>query len=94
MKLNNKRTILVGLAFLSICSFWQMYDNIVPLILTRTFHMNETLSGAIMAADNILALFLLPIFGGISDEDIDELNNVLKQARTLLEKYFPLPENE
>ena len=67
MKLNNKRTILVGLAFLSICSFWQMYDNIVPLILTRTFHMNETLSGAIMAADNILALFLLPIFGGISD---------------------------
>ena len=36
MKLNNKRTILVGLAFLSICAFWQMYDNIVPLILTRS----------------------------------------------------------
>ena len=67
MKLNNKRTILVGLAFLSICAFWQMYDSIVPLILTRTFHLNETLSGAIMAADNVLALFLLPIFGGISD---------------------------
>ena len=63
MKLNNKRTILVGLAFLSICAFWQMYDNIVPLILTRTFHMNETISGLIMAADNILALFLLPFFG-------------------------------
>lgn len=67
MKLNNKRTILVGLAFLSICAFWQMYDNIVPLILTNTFHLNETLSGAIMAADNVLALFLLPVFGGISD---------------------------
>ena len=67
MKLNNKRTVLVGLAFLSICAFWQMYDSIVPLILTRTFHLNETLSGAIMAADNVLALFLLPIFGGISD---------------------------
>lgn len=67
MKLNNKRTILVGLAFLSICAFWQMYDNIVPLILTNTFHLNESLSGAIMAADNVLALFLLPIFGGISD---------------------------
>ena len=67
MKLNNKRTILVGFAFLSICAFWQMYDSIVPLILTNTFHMNETLSGAIMAADNVLALFLLPIFGGISD---------------------------
>ncbi len=67
MKLNNKRTVLVGLAFLSICAFWQMYDSIVPLILTKTFHLNETLSGAIMAADNVLALFLLPVFGGISD---------------------------
>ena len=67
MKLNNKRTVLVGLAFLSICAFWQMYDNVVPLILTNTFHMNESLSGAIMAADNILALFLLPFFGGLSD---------------------------
>ena len=56
MKLNYKRTFLVGLAFLSICAFWQMYDNVIPLILTKTFHMNETLSGAIMAADNILAL--------------------------------------
>ncbi|MCR4804092.1 MAG: MFS transporter [Clostridia bacterium] len=68
MKLNNKRTILVGLAFLSICAFWQMYDNVVPLILTNTFHLNETFSGAIMAADNILALFLLPLFGGLSDK--------------------------
>ena len=32
MKLNNKRTILVGLAFMSICAFWQLYDNIIPLI--------------------------------------------------------------
>lgn len=67
MKLNYKRTLLVGLAFLSISAFWQMYDNIVPLILTNTFGLNETYSGAIMAADNILALFLLPIFGSISD---------------------------
>ena len=67
MKLNNKRTVLVGLAFLSICAFWQMYDNVIPLILTKTFHLNETFSGAIMAADNILALFLLPFFGTLSD---------------------------
>jgi MFS family permease len=67
MKLDNKRTILVGLAFLSISAFWQMYDSIIPLILTNTFHLNETFSGAIMAADNILALFLLPLFGSISD---------------------------
>ena len=67
LKLNNKRTILVGLAFLSISAFWQMYDSIMTLILTGTFQLNETVSGAIMAADNVLALFLLPLFGAISD---------------------------
>ena len=68
MKLNYKRTFLVGLAFLSICAFWQMYDNIVPLILQGTFHLNETITGAIMAADNVLAVFLLPLLGSLSDK--------------------------
>ncbi|MBQ2212948.1 MAG: MFS transporter, partial [Erysipelotrichaceae bacterium] len=68
MKLNYKRTFLVGLAFLSICAFWQMYDNIIPKILIETFHMNETLSGAILGADNFLALFMLPFFGALSDK--------------------------
>lgn len=68
MKLNNKRTFLVGLAFLSICAFWQMYDNVIPMILTNTFHLNETYSGIIMAVDNVLALFLLPLFGSLSDK--------------------------
>ena len=35
MKLNYKRTILVGFAFFLICAFWQAYDNTVPLILTN-----------------------------------------------------------
>ena len=73
LKLNNKRTVLVGLAFLSICAFWQMYDNVVPLILRETFNMDESLTGAIMAADNILALFLLPFFGGLSDRSHSKL---------------------
>ena len=68
MKLNTKQTIKIGFAFLSISAFWQMYNSVIPLILTNTFHMNETISGAIMAADNVLALFLLPLFGGISDK--------------------------
>ena len=68
MKLNYKRTLLVGLAFLSISAFWQMYDNIVPLLLKNTFHMDESLAGVVMSADNILALFLLPLFGGLSDK--------------------------
>ena len=68
MKLDKKNTVLIGFAFLSICAFWQMYDNLVPLMLTNTFHMNEVFSGAIMAADNVLALFLLPLFGALSDK--------------------------
>ena len=73
MKLNNKRTILVGLAFLSICAFWQMYDNVIPLILRETFGMDESLTGAVMAIDNILALFLLPFFGALSDKSRSRL---------------------
>ena len=68
MKLNYKRTFFVGMAFLSISAFWQMYDNIIPLILQNTFHLNETIIGAIMAMDNVLAVFLLPLIGTLSDK--------------------------
>lgn len=68
MKLDTKRTVLVGFAFLSICAFWQMYDGLVPKMLIETFHLPESVSGYIMAADNVLALFLLPLFGGLSDK--------------------------
>ena len=68
MKLNYKRTILVGFAFFLICAFWQAYDNTIPLILTNKFGMSQTWSGIIMAADNVLALFMLPLFGAISDK--------------------------
>ena len=68
MKLNYKRTIMVGFAFFLICAFWQAYDNTIPLILTNKFGMSQTWSGVIMALDNVLALFLLPLFGHISDK--------------------------
>lgn len=67
MKLNYKKTILVGFAFFLICTFWQAYDTIIPKILTDKFGMSQSISGVVMALDNILALFLLPIFGAISD---------------------------
>ena len=67
-KLNYKRTFFIGLAFLSISAFWQMYDNIIPLILQNTFHLKETVTGVLMAMDNVLALFLLPVFGSLSDK--------------------------
>ncbi|MBQ6470089.1 MAG: MFS transporter [Lachnospiraceae bacterium] len=67
MKLNYKRTVCVGFAFFLICAFWQAYDNIIPLILTNKFGMPQTVSGVIMALDNIFALFMLPLFGAVSD---------------------------
>ena len=72
-KLNTKRTILTGLAFLSICTFWQIYDSIIPLILKEDFAIGDTLSGVIMALDNVLALFLLPVLGALSDKTYTKL---------------------
>lgn len=68
MKLNYKRTLLVGFAFFLICAFWQAYDTIVPLMLTNKFGLDQVWSGVIMSLDNILALVLLPLFGAISDK--------------------------
>ena len=72
MKLNYKRTILVGFAFFLISAFWQAYDTIVPLILTNKFHMEQTYSGIIMSLDNIFAVILLPIFGTLSDKTVSK----------------------
>ena len=68
MKLNYKRTILVGFAFFLIQAFWGAYDAIVPLALTNHFGLPQDLSGVVMSLDNILAVFMLPIFGAISDK--------------------------
>ena len=68
MKINYKRTILVGFAFFLISAFWQAYDAIVPLILANHFGLPETASGVVMSIDNILAVFMLPLFGALSDK--------------------------
>ena len=68
MKLSYRRTILVGFAFFLISAFWQAYDATIPVILTNKFGMSQTWSGIIMALDNILAVFMLPIFGALSDK--------------------------
>ncbi len=68
MKLNYKRVLLVGMAFFLISAFWQAYDAIVPLILTNHFGLPQSVSGAVMSIDNVLAVFMLPIFGALSDK--------------------------
>jgi len=77
MKLNYKNTIYVGLAFFIITIFWQTYDNIIAKIMIDKFGLNQTTSGVVMALDNILALFMLPLFGALSDK-----SNAKKGRRT------------
>ena len=67
MKLNYKRTVFVGFAFFLISAFWQVYDSIIPLTLTNKFGLSQTGSGFVMVLDNLIALFMLPLFGAISD---------------------------
>ena len=68
MKLNYWKVILVGFAFFIISAFWQAYDKTMPLIMEYTYGMTQFESGVIMALDNILAVFMLPLFGMISDK--------------------------
>jgi len=68
MKLNYKKVFFVGMAFFLISMFWQTYDSIITKILIDKFGLNQTWSGVVMAMDNILAIFLLPLFGSLSDK--------------------------
>ena len=67
MKLNNKRTVLIGLAFMSILAFWQFYDQVIPYILENVFGLSTLTANSVMAIDNVLAVFMLPLFGALSD---------------------------
>ena len=67
LKLDYPKVILVGFAFFLISAFWQAYDAIVPLILTNHFGLLQSVSGTVMSLDNIIAVFMLPLFGALSD---------------------------
>jgi len=98
-KLNIPQTIRIGCAFLSICTFWGMYNAVIPLILTNTFHMNESVTGIIMAMDNILAIFLLPLFGTLSDKSTSKMGRrkpfilIGTLAAIVLMVFLPLIDN-
>jgi len=68
MKLNSKKIFWVGFAFMIICIFWQIYDNIVAKMLINSFGLDQFWSGVVLAIDNVLALFMLPLFGALSDK--------------------------
>ena len=68
MKLNVKRTVLIGLPFASILAFWQFYDQLIPAILENHYGLPTLATNVIMSIDNILAVFMLPLFGSLSDK--------------------------
>ncbi|MBU0996734.1 MAG: MFS transporter [Firmicutes bacterium] len=68
MKLDYKKVFFVGMAFFLISMFWQTYDSIITKILIDKFGLNQTWSGVVMAMDNVLAVFMLPLFGHLSDK--------------------------
>ena len=70
LKLNYKRTLKVGFAFMGIMLFWEVYDYIMPLILANYFGLSAAEYGIIMGLDNLLAIFLLPFFGSLSDKAV------------------------
>ena len=74
LKLNKKRTFYIGFSFFTILMLWQVYNYYCPMfleeLLKSTFGNGDYnyLIGIIMALDNILALFMLPLFGTLSDK--------------------------
>ena len=72
-KLDYKAVALASLPFMGMISFWQVFDGIVPKMLTGTFGLDNTVTGAVMAIDNVFGLFLLPLFGILSDHCASKL---------------------
>ncbi len=68
MKLDKTRIFKVGIAFVIVMLFWEVYDFAVPILLDRTYGLSATWRGLIMGLDNILAIVLLPLFGSLSDK--------------------------
>ncbi len=82
LKLNYKKTFLLGFGFLGVSFMWLVYNSYVPIFLqagnpafdqavqgavTVGFGLSAGLTGLIMTLDNIAALFIQPVIGALSD---------------------------
>lgn len=59
-------TFLIGLGFFTMGLMDPLYDTYVPIFLSKYIE-SKGLIGSIMTFDNILAIFLIPIFSALSD---------------------------
>lgn len=73
LKLDYPQTFKVGFAFAIIMLFWTAYDFVVPLLLEHAYGLSNAMRGLIMGLDNLLSLFMLPLFGKISDKATGKL---------------------
>ena len=73
LKLDYGQTFKVGFAFAIIMLFWTAYDFVVPLLLEHAYGLPNSLRGLIMGLDNLLSLFMLPLFGKLSDKSNGKL---------------------
>ncbi|HBW05100.1 MAG TPA: hypothetical protein DEF02_00695 [Clostridiales bacterium] len=67
LKLDYPQTFKVGFAFAIIMLFWTAYDFVVPLLLEHAYGLPSWARGLVMGLDNLLSLFMLPLFGKLSD---------------------------
>ncbi len=81
LKLDVFKTLLIGFGFFGTSVMWKLYNDYVPIFLqagnpifdanlttiTNGFGLGTALTGFIMTLDNIVALFLLPLVGILSD---------------------------
>lgn len=59
-------TFLIGLGFFTMGLMDPLYDTYVPIFLGKFIQRNSVI-GTIMTLDNILAIFLIPVFSTLSD---------------------------
>lgn len=78
LKLDYKKTFLIGFGFFGISVLWTLYNSYVPIYLQAGnptfeapgevgFGLGPGLTGVIMTLDNVAAFFLLPLVGLWSD---------------------------
>ena len=76
-------TFLIGLGFFTMGLMDPLYDTYVPIFLGKYIGSNS-LIGTIMTLDNLLAIFLIPVFSAISDRADSRIGRRMPFIITLL----------
>ena len=76
-------TFLIGLGFFTMGLMDPLYDNYIPMFLGYYID-SSSLIGAVMTLDNILAIFLIPVFSALSDRTRTRIGRRMPYIITLL----------